>query len=146
MDQWESIAERKIREAIEAGELDNLPHKGKPINLDRNPFEDPAQWMAHHLLRVNGFAPPWIEEAGEIDRSITSLRTDLALARRRYAAEPPGWQRALDGFSSRIEEINRRIRDFNLKSPSIRFHRALVTFEELSRLSDQPPMNTDQHR
>ena len=132
VDGFESIAERKIREAIEAGEFDNLPHKGRPINLDRNPFEDPAQWMAHHLLRVNGFAPPWIEEAGEIDRSIASLRSDLAVARRRYAADSPGWQRTLDGFRSRIEELNRRIRDFNLKCPSVRFHRDLIDLDRES--------------
>lgn len=131
MDQWESIAERKIREAMEAGEFDNLPHKGKPIPLDRNPFEDPAQWMAHHLLRVNGFAPPWIEEAGDLDRVIPSLRADVAEARRRYAADPPGWQRALGGFRLRAEELNRRILSFNLKSPSVRFHRDLVNFDSL---------------
>jgi DnaJ family protein C protein 28 len=123
VDKWESIADRKIREAIEAGEFDNLPCKGKPIPLDRNPFEDPDQWMAHHLLRVNGFAPPWIEEAGDIDRALTSLRADLAEARRRHAADPPGWQRALDGFRSRTEELNRRILSYNLKSPSTQFHR-----------------------
>jgi len=103
MDRWESIAERKIREAIEAGEFDNLPCKGKPIVLDRHPFEDPAQWMAHHLLRVNGFAPPWIEEASEIDRVLTSLRADIAAARGRFAAEPPGWQQALDGFRTQVD-------------------------------------------
>jgi Domain of unknown function (DUF1992) len=81
VDQWESIAERKIREAIEAGEFDNLPSKDKPIPLDRNPCGDQDQWMAHHLLRVIGFAPPWIEEAGDFDREITSLRVDVAEAR-----------------------------------------------------------------
>ena len=131
MDPWESIAERKIREAMEAGEFDNLPDKGKPIPLDRNPFEDPAEWMAHHLLRVNGFAPAWIEEASEIDRAVSRLRGDVAEARRRHAADPPGWRRALDGFRLRVEETNRRILTYNLKCQSVRFHRGLVTLERL---------------
>jgi len=38
---WESIAERKIREAMDEGAFDNLPHRGKPIPVDTNPFEDP---------------------------------------------------------------------------------------------------------
>jgi len=106
VDRWESIAERKIREAIEAGKFDNLPHKGKPIPLDRDPFEDPALWMAHHLLRVNGFAPPWIEEAREIDRLSTSLRNDLADTRRGHAADPPvGSVRSTDSANEQKNSI-----------------------------------------
>jgi hypothetical protein len=62
-DKWESIADRKIREAIEAGAFDNLSNRGQPILLEVNPFQDPSLWMAHHLLRVNGFAPAWIERS-----------------------------------------------------------------------------------
>jgi len=123
---WESIAERKIQEAIEAGEFDNLPHKGKPIRIEANPFEDPTQWMAHHLLRVNGFAPAWIEEASDIDRVTTSLRDDIADSRRRHATDPPDWQRALDGLRHRVEEINRRILAYNLKCPSVQFQKRMV--------------------
>ncbi len=130
MDKWESIAERKIREAMEAGAFDNLPSKGKPIPLDQDPFEDPTMRMAHHLLRVNGFAPPWIEEACEIDRALTSLLSDLENARRRYAANPPSWQRALDGFHQQASALNRRILTYNLKSPSPRFHKPLMDVEQ----------------
>lgn len=126
MEAWTAIAERKIQLAIEAGEFDNLPHRGKPILIEANPFEDPTHWMAHHLLRVNGFAPAWIEEASEIDRITTSLRDDIANSRRRHATDPPDWQRALDGFRARVEEINRRIRSFNLKCPATQFQKPLV--------------------
>jgi hypothetical protein len=40
------------------------------LDLSENPFEGPAQLMAHRLLRNNGFAPPWIEEGREIDAAI----------------------------------------------------------------------------
>jgi hypothetical protein len=86
LDKWESIADRKIREAIEAGEFDNLPSKGKPIELDIDP--DPTLWMAHHLLRVNGFAPSWIEESKDIDAAIHRFRADLRKTRRTSAAVP----------------------------------------------------------
>jgi hypothetical protein len=120
VDHWEFVAERKIREALEAGEFNNLPLHGKPIPLDRDPFEDPSLWMAHHLLRVNGFAPPWIEEAKEIDREIALLRTELAKgAPSRSAAERDAW-------GGRVAELNRRIGTCNLKSPSMRFHKSLL--------------------
>jgi DnaJ homolog subfamily C member 28 len=119
LDHWESIAERKIREAIEAGEFDNLPSKGQPIELETDP--DPNLWMAHHLLRVNGFAPAWIEESKDIDAAIRSFRADLQNARRRHAS--------IDEFRSRSAEINRRILTYNLKSPSVRLHKLPLDIE-----------------
>lgn len=129
MDRWESIAERKIREAMEAGAFDNLPSKGKPISLDQDPFEDPDLRMAHHLLRVNGFAPPWIEEAREIENVSSMLRTGLEDARRRHAVTSPSWQRALDGFRSEARQLNSRILTYNLKSPSAQFHKLPLDIE-----------------
>jgi hypothetical protein len=129
VDHWEFIAERKIREALEAGQFDNLPQQGKPIPLNRGPFEDPSLWMAHHLLRVNGFAPPWIEEANDIDKEIAQLRMDLSNARSRYAADHPGWLRALDEWRGRVVELNRRILNYNLKSPSTHFHKSSLDID-----------------
>ncbi|HEX4595067.1 MAG TPA: DUF1992 domain-containing protein [Bryobacteraceae bacterium] len=119
MDQWESIAERKIREAIEAGEFANLPNKGQPIELDQDP--DPGMWMAHHLLRVNGFAPAWIEESKDIDAAVRRFRSDLQNARRR--------PEAVDELRNRAAELNRRILNFNLKSPSTQVHKWPLDFE-----------------
>ena len=119
MDQWQSIAERKIQEAMEAGVFDNLPHRGKPISLDKNPFEDPSEWMAHHLLQVNGFAPAWIEEARDLDESAAHLRTLLR--------EPS--KRALLEFRKSAAELNRRILSYNLKCPSPQLHRLPLDLE-----------------
>jgi hypothetical protein len=130
MDQWESIAERKIREAMAAGEFDHLPRHGEPIPLDQNPFEDSSLWMAQPLLRVNGFAPAWIEEANDIDREIARFRSELAKARRL----PSRRQRA-DEFHRRCADINRRILTYNLKSPGPRFHKSLIDLDaEIAQL------------
>ena len=59
---------------MEAGEFDNLPQKGQPIRIDSNPFEDSSLWMAHHLLRVNGFPLAWVEESSDIDRAVAKLK------------------------------------------------------------------------
>ena len=123
MDKWESIAERRIREAIEAGEFDNLACKGKPIELDQDP--DPSMWMAHHLLRVNGFAPAWIEESRDIDAAVARLRAELRNARGRAPA--------IKELRGRAAELNRRILTYNLKSPSMQLHKRPLDIEaELS--------------
>jgi hypothetical protein len=104
MDVWNLIAERKIREAMDEGAFDHLDGTGLPLALDENPYEDPAQRMAHRILRNNGFAPAWIEEAKEIDREIGLLRTEDS-------------RRDPEQRHRRVAAINRRIAAFNLKTP-----------------------------
>lgn len=119
VDKWESIADRKIREAMEAGAFDNLPDKGKPIPLETNPYEEPSLWMAHHLLRVNGYAPPWIEEARDFDESAARLRLIF---------KDPS-PRGIVEFRERGRELNRRILTYNLKCPSTQFHKQPLDLE-----------------
>ena len=132
MDQWESIAERKIPEAIEAGAFDNLPSRGKPIELDTDP--DPSLWMAHHLLRVNGFAPAWIEESKDIDAAVNRLRADLRNARGRWSL--------IDELRSRAAELNRRILTYNLKSPSTQVHKFPLDLEAEIRAAANCPRDS----
>lgn len=108
MDEWRFIAERKIREALEEGVFDHLEGAGKPLDLSENPFEDPSSRLAHRLLKNNGFAPEWIEEAKEIEAEARRLR---AIGKR-----------PLD-HASRVEALNRRILSFNLKAPASSLHK-----------------------
>jgi hypothetical protein len=104
MDVWRLIADRKIQEAMEEGAFDQLDGAGEPLDLRENPFEDPAQRMAHRILRNNGFAPAWIEEGREIDSEIRRLQSTFD------RLDPVERDR-------RVKEINRRIASFNLKTP-----------------------------
>jgi hypothetical protein len=104
MDVWNLIAERKIQEAMQEGAFDGLEGTGRPISLDENPYEDPAQRMAHRLLRNNGFAPAWIMECKDLDADIERLQSASA---RLDPAER----------ARRIDALNRRIAAFNLKTP-----------------------------
>ncbi len=130
MDEWENIAERKIREAMAEGAFDNLEGKGRPLDLSEDPYEDPSLRMAHRLLRNNGFAPAWIEEAKDLERAIDTVRRDLARA---IAAQAP-----LDWFRAQVAEINRRILAHNLKTPSIQFHMGPVDADALIAESTRP--------
>jgi DnaJ-like protein len=109
MDQWHFIAERKIREAMEEGAFDHLEGAGKPLDLSENPFEDPSQRMAHRLLKNNGFAPEWIEEAKEIGAESRRLRDQGESSR--------------EDYRNRIAALNRRILAFNLKAPAVSLHK-----------------------
>ena len=110
MDVFRLIAERKIREAIDEGAFDHLDGKGEPLNLEENPYEDPAQRMAHRLLRNNGFAPAWILEAQEIDTETRRLKSNPTAPDR----------------TKRVAALNRRIAAFNLKTPVASTRRRLL--------------------
>ena len=68
---WTEIIERKIQEAQAEGQFDNLPGKGKPLDLRENPFVKPELRLAHRMLKNAGFTLDWIE----LDATI---RTELA--------------------------------------------------------------------
>src|SRR6266540_2979120 len=81
MNRLESLTEKKLREAIENGEFDDLTGKGEPIDLKENPFEDPDLRVVHRLLRNAGFAPAWIEERKDIEAEFEATRTQLTRVR-----------------------------------------------------------------
>ena len=69
----EKFVEEQVRKAIEAGEFDNLPGKGKPIDLKAY-FETPEDLRtAYSILKSNNFAP----EEVELFKEIQSLRSRL---------------------------------------------------------------------
>ena len=138
MGHWESSIEKQIREAMEAGKFDNLPGRGKPLDLSENPFEDPDLRTAHRLLREAGFAPGFIEERKAIDSELEQARTALARAWRLYkSADKTGlkdqdviWQRVQNEFRQTVLDLNRRIRVHNLKVPAGVFQRNVIDIEQ----------------
>lgn len=67
MDILATIAERKIREAMARGELDNLAGRGRPLSMDDNHSGVPAELrMAYTVLKNAGFVPPEVELRKEI--------------------------------------------------------------------------------
>jgi DnaJ family protein C protein 28 len=131
------MAEKMLREAIEAGEFDDLPGKGQPLDLRENPFEDPDLRTVHRLLRNAGFAPAWIEERKEIDASFEVARTKLARAWKLFGALPekmhPDWERNEREFRELVVELNERINLYNLKAPASSFHRRRIDVERVIR-------------
>jgi DnaJ family protein C protein 28 len=73
-----SNVEDHIRRAMDQGKFEDLPGKGKPLNLDENPLEDPDWRLAHQMLRSGGFTLPWIETSREIEKELDTARQSLA--------------------------------------------------------------------
>ena len=136
MNKFESLTEKRLREAIENGEFDDLPGKGEPIDLQENPFEDPELRTVHRLLRNAGFAPAWIEERKDIDAELVAAQTKLSRAWALFGDQgtrpsTAEWERSVKEFREQVLELQRRIRIYNLKAPAAVFQRRHVDFDKM---------------
>lgn len=60
------IAERRIIEAMENGEFDNLEGMGKPINFEDEIWIPENLRMAYRILKTAGCIPPELELRNEV--------------------------------------------------------------------------------
>ena len=140
---WQAI----IDEQAALIDINTLPGKGKPLNLNRNPYADEADELANSLLKNAGFTLPWIEDSRKIDAELAAARSKLTRARDEYHEMRDAqicaghqwvegsWQAALREFRQTVENINRQIRDYNLKAPNVAVHKFVIRVdEELARL------------
>lgn len=81
---WESLADQRIREAMEAGAFENLPGAGRPIPGDDQPLEE--MWWVRRKLQNEGlsFLPPTLEIRLLAEKARDEIRraTDEATVRR----------------------------------------------------------------
>lgn len=98
--------EEIIQEAIRKGEFDNLPGKGKPLDLEKDEPDPYAagegSWIVNRILRENKVAPLWIE----LEKAIREDREWLAT----HPKDHPERQ-------ERIRELNEKIMLYNLNKP-----------------------------
>lgn len=65
---FQKIAERRIKEAIQDGMLEDLPGTGKPLRLEDDSHLPDDLRIAHKILKNAGFVPPEITLKNEIAR------------------------------------------------------------------------------
>lgn len=126
---WESLVERQIREAMEEGAFEGLPHQGAPLPLE----DDSAagEWaMAHRMLRDAGAAPPWIEADKDARARLAELDALVERAVRAGPDERPRFRREVARLA---EAANRAIERLNAEAPTDRQHRRLVDVDEVLR-------------
>ncbi len=63
---FDKIAEKKIREAMEEGQFDDLPGKGKPLVLEDDSHIPQDIRLAHKILKNADCLPPELELRKEI--------------------------------------------------------------------------------
>jgi hypothetical protein len=66
MQAFDAIAERRIREAQERGEFDDLPGAGMPLALEDDALVPEDLRVAFRLLKSAGFVPPELAAHREI--------------------------------------------------------------------------------
>lgn len=77
MQEWHDIVSQRIEEAMREGHFNNLRNKGKPLNLERNPFVPADMEMAYHILENNDLPPGWITERTATLQAIDLFREKL---------------------------------------------------------------------
>ena len=149
MDKFASSLDEQIRRAIAEGEFDNLPGKGKPLDLYHNPNEDSSWRMAFNLLSSSGYTLQWIETRREIETEFEEIQKsltrswawrELALGQNQPCAMVEDeWQRALRTFEDRVANLNERIFIYNLEVPSDQFKRRKINLDlEIAKITRQP--------
>jgi hypothetical protein len=127
---WESLIERQIKDAMAAGEFDELPFRGEPIPIDDDGTE---LALAHHVLKQAGFAPGWIATDADI-RGLLARR-DAILARARRAG-PPARERDRREITTIVGEVNALVLRLEHEAPTARQHRPRLDLAaELAALS-----------
>ena len=71
----DTLVEQRIREAQEAGEFDDLPGAGAPLELEDDALVPEELRAAYRLLKNAGFVPPELEGHREIRQLEQLLRT-----------------------------------------------------------------------
>ncbi len=141
--------DEQIRQAIKRGDFDNLPGKGKPLDLSENPYEDPGWRLTYRMLKENGYTLPWIENRRSIELDFENVVKSLeqswvwrqkATGRRGLMHAEREWQQALQTFRDEVSKLNKRIRNYNLETPSNQFQRRQINadleIEEFTHSSD----------
>jgi hypothetical protein len=72
------LADRRIEEAMREGKFDNLPGKGKPIELEPMPADENARlaWWAIRLMKNADYTPDEVR----IRKQIDTLKDELTKA------------------------------------------------------------------
>jgi hypothetical protein len=116
---WESLVERQIREAMDAGAFEDLPFRGQRLPIeDDSPAGDWA--MAHRMLKNAGIAPPWIESDKAARRLLAMLAAMLERAPR---ASTLVRERLRRDYVATVHAANRAIERVNAEAPTDRQHR-----------------------
>ncbi len=121
-----SIAERKIKEALERGEFKDLPGQGRPLELEDMRGVPEDLQMAYKVLKNAGYAP----EEVALQKEIT--RTEDLLA---GMTEEQDRLKALKRLNLLVSKLNmKRNRPLNIEVEQKYYHQVM---DRITRRSDK---------
>lgn len=127
---FQSAVDAQIAQARKRGDFDNLPGKGKPLDLREQPGEAEGTWAAHRVLKGAGMQLPWVALAQEIDADLDAcrkIRERMPLATRIRRRE------LLADYEERARAARQKTARYNLMVPHMQLQRHGVDAEGMIR-------------
>ncbi|CAO2839447.1 unnamed protein product [Amaranthus hypochondriacus] len=122
---------------MEEGHFENLPGKGKPLDLNTNPHADPSEDTLYRILSKNGCAPEWVELNKQIRSDAAEWRSALKKA---WAYNINGnnakWIECSEVLKVQMNAINNKVFRYNLVVPFGRQMFGIKWEKELERLNE----------
>ncbi|KAI3518167.1 hypothetical protein L1887_06619 [Cichorium endivia] len=135
-----NVVEQRIWHSMEEGHFENLPGKGKPLNLNSNPHADPAEDTLYRILSRNKCAPEWVELNKEIRAGVAEWRLSLKKAwDRKENGDCSKWIESSDSLKLQLRSINDKVFRYNLIVPFGRQMNGLKWEKEIGRLNEVKP-------
>jgi len=145
--EYMDLVGQRVEEAMRNGAFDNLRGKGKPLNLERNPYVPEEMELAYSIMKENQISPEWISDRAAMLRAIENFRTSLKQAVTEYRSkrtenlDAPAhaklaqtWSQYISHFESTVARLNKQILIVNLKQPIVRLEIFQLRLdEELTR-------------
>ncbi|MCP3033585.1 DUF1992 domain-containing protein [Halobacillus sp. A1] len=88
-----------VHEAEKKGDFDNLPGKGKPLNLNDNSINS-YDAQLNKILKDNNVLPEWVKLGNEIDSLMDQLSSSSPKEKRKLK-----------------KELNKKIKNYNWQCP-----------------------------
>lgn len=142
----EAVAD-EMQRLQESGEISHL--YGQPLQLDDDP-----DWLVARVLKNQGYSHPLLEAARDLDEPRRHAEDVLARLRRRHRwlSDPASGctpeqaaafntlrEQALQAYRSRLESLNRAIRDYNLTVPEALHQRPVRIERAVAQAAEEIP-------
>lgn len=118
MANWQSYLDKILDEARSKGIYDPTAVAHRPLDISDDSMVPEHDRMAYHLLKSNGFAPPFIEERQRLIDEAQRLYRERDMLVQRWPRLSITQQRAeRHTLSMRVVDVWRRTLDYNLQAP-----------------------------
>lgn len=130
-----NVVEQRIWQSMEEGHFENLPGKGKPLDLKTNPHADPADDTLYRILSKNGCAPEWVELNKQIRIDASEWRSSLRKAwNYKINGNNAKWIECSVALKAQMTGINNKVFRYNLVAPFGRQMLGITWEKELNGL------------